>query len=1465
MDMGDLISFDGEFPDWYAQPEGTSLRISSSPETCSPTDWPHGRPIRLSDEPTQNDESQGTLQDPAQWNDGWEDLFPSAPSVSSHTPPTCNPPTSPTLITHKDPPPNQSEPPIVLQGSGASPLIPRQYQLQIYERALNENTIVVMDTGSGKTLVASMLIKEMRRREAEANRVLAERKRSFFVVSNVPLVKQQADAIRRDSSVEVIEICGASKTKKHQESVWAEIAESAQVVVITAHILLDALRQGYWHMSRPEALQDHVERPVQLVALYNPPPRYNRTLLSWQIRPMCNFEPKLLQVWNDAPVILAHLGPWCVDQIWRLAVKNLLAASRSTAGATEHLEAAKAVIAEGESLPPALEPESLTPKVQKLIQTLRVTVTMLGDKFCGIIFVQRRDTAVALTILLQEYEPFRDMFRTQVLAGHSEGHHPLLNMTSKEQSIIINKFREKEYNLLVSTSVAEEGLDIQPCNVVIRFDPVNTTTSYIQSRGRARRKDSRYIMLQECNNHREEAMLVKVHRGEQNMRIWCNNLENSQIGTSPEVIENPKIGISSMFAQQYLVSSTQALITLASAIPLVYRFCNVLSRDAYCESRPVFELRRGGMSGYYCDLILPAHAPVRVFQSDRASCKDMARMSAAFRACETLHRLGALDDHLEPVVARTFAQKEKQKETSAKPFRGEQNHEYPHNTPAFWKTYQFQDQSRSRQVYMCSMTLMDGSSRNHRYRASCIITSQPLPFECHVFNVYIDGEVQQMILKTSPTPLQLRKNQFSLLRQYTLTLFRRISRKKFEYSGGIPFLVAPMTDQDPAGSAIAWHEVDLGQALDPQPIVSERHSEAAIKEMVVMVANDRFRDYFVLEVLREHSLDEIMPKRFNAEIAAMRTGKSNKSLKPTFRQFFLWKYKTECTDDNTMVVLRQVKRLRNNLQPVIHGTAEQEDRASTLAPLSICQKSTISASVLRMSQITPSTICDLDALLLAQEVQQQLHLHDVNLDLLQVALTTSSANRDYNYERLELLGDSFLKFSITIRLYIVNPAKDEGELHMHRIKIISNTALLSHCLRLELFRHITSSPFHRKDWRPVQFLVDTIPWDREHSHALSNKTLADIVEALLGAAFRSGGTKVAFNAAKDLGIPFDEFGAWTDFHRVHSEMMLNKAEDANTTRNNEFSSQIKKLEARIGYTFQNPHLIHQAMTHASSSSSTLKDGLCYERLEFLGDAVLDFQVIQYFYNKYRDAPPGAITLIKDASVNNQILGAMAVQLGLGEFLIHSSGALAGEIERAIVAIETIKDQSANGLLEGEYWVDVKMPKVLGDLIESTIGAVFVDCGFDFETVSALFARLVRPFLDKHVNLDSIVIHPTKALLEYLQSKGCNNSRFDREEPTVAGGSNGIRAYSTLKRLGLGHGQHVGPTLECRFLVHGSLVASAKGTNMEELRKEVAVETMHRLKKEPELLELLCTCPRKRRSGQATMLDRYQGGHYGSGA
>lgn len=205
--MGDLILFEAEFPDRCAKSEDTSLRITSPPESRLPTEGPREwYESWLFDKPSQDDEPHGDLEDdPIRWDvSRWEDLFQRKASESRYIPPSNppDPPTSCTPITRPDPLPNQpSEPPTTLQGSGASPLIPRQYQLQIYERALNENTIVVMDTGSGKTLVAAMLIKEMRRREVKANRALAKVRceweggikviLSFFllVVACVPSIK----------------------------------------------------------------------------------------------------------------------------------------------------------------------------------------------------------------------------------------------------------------------------------------------------------------------------------------------------------------------------------------------------------------------------------------------------------------------------------------------------------------------------------------------------------------------------------------------------------------------------------------------------------------------------------------------------------------------------------------------------------------------------------------------------------------------------------------------------------------------------------------------------------------------------------------------------------------------------------------------------------------------------------------------------------------------------------------------------------------------------------------------------------------------------------------------------------------------------------------------------------------------------------------------------------------------------
>ena len=70
-------------------------------------------------------------------------------------------------------------------------------------------------------------------------------------------------------------------------------------------------------------------------------------------------------------------------------------------------------------------------------------------------------------------------------------------MKSNEQSKILTRFKAVDFNVLVATSVVEEGLDVRKCNLVVRFDGMNNYREYAQSKGRARAKNSKFIVMAE--------------------------------------------------------------------------------------------------------------------------------------------------------------------------------------------------------------------------------------------------------------------------------------------------------------------------------------------------------------------------------------------------------------------------------------------------------------------------------------------------------------------------------------------------------------------------------------------------------------------------------------------------------------------------------------------------------------------------------------------------------------------------------------------------------------------------------------------------------------------------------------------------------------------------------------------------------------------------------------------------------
>src|SRR5512140_440274 len=91
----------------------------------------------------------------------------------------------------------------------------------------------------------------------------------------------------------------------------------------------------------------------------------------------------------------------------------------------------------------------------------------------------------------------------------------------RDQVVTILKFRRGELNCLFATTVAEEGLDIPDCNVIIRFDLYNTLIQYIQSRGRARQSGSEYIHMVEKFNMFHQQKVAEIRTHEEALRKFC--------------------------------------------------------------------------------------------------------------------------------------------------------------------------------------------------------------------------------------------------------------------------------------------------------------------------------------------------------------------------------------------------------------------------------------------------------------------------------------------------------------------------------------------------------------------------------------------------------------------------------------------------------------------------------------------------------------------------------------------------------------------------------------------------------------------------------------------------------------------------------------------------------------------------------------------------------------------------------
>lgn len=133
--------------------------------------------------------------------------------------------------------------------------------------------------------------------------------------------------------------------------------------------------------------------------------------------------------------------------------------------------------------------------------------------------------------------------------------------------------------------------------------------------------------------------------------------------------------------------------------------------------------------------------------------------------------------------------------------------------------------------------------------------------------------------------------------------------------------------------------------------------------------------------------------------------------------------------------------------------------------------------------------------------------------------------------------------------------------------------------------------------------------------------------------------------------------------------------------------ELKELESLLGVTFKNKNLLKTALTHRSylneSSENDLKNN---ERLEFLGDAVLELITTEYLYERYPERPEGELTSFRSALVKTTSLSETSLDLNIGDFIMMSRG-----------------EEVTGGRTR---------PYILANTFESILGAIYIDQGYD---------------------------------------------------------------------------------------------------------------------------------------------------------
>lgn len=715
---------------------------------------------------------------------------------------------------------------------------------------------------------------------------------------------------------------------------------------------------------------DITDDPYILELQRNPSDR-NRRALERAIEKKDTFvQNSIRTLINHSNSIANQLGSWAADlYIWKAisAFLNRVEGRKDTVSIgwtdPEKLYLANFLRRVSPQRPPSAPQTShqVSGKGSALVSKLR----SIEEPVVCLIFVQERATVPILCDLLASCPGIAQKHRIKAMVSSSSIPKKCKHLAEpfdERERMALEDFRSGKVNILVATSVLEEGIDVPACNTVICFDSPPTPKAFIQRRGRARMQDSRLILF--C-----ESLSPAI----ENWERWEDDLQASFRDTESAARQLQQLEILEETSCASLeVRSTGARIDIDNSKTHLDHFCMSLHAGEFVDHRPEYIIHKHWDSSQLwlsATVILPLFLPPALrringegmWLSEKNATKD-----AALQAYKAVHAAGLVDDHLLPFKFHQF-QCVESRESSAE----------VEGLVDPWVDIRRGWEADIPELWLYSMSLEDDRGGNTDFG---LVLPCALP-DWRLVPLYIDESETCHFRCTSRRLLSTAEAK--ALPDHTSALLALHFSHRFPIRDERHVVQIFVSNLDISMKTIGARAFDPGEVTNHSQIGLLRSPWGSLSLYLGMLESKPAK----------HELQRLYPG-FD-----------------------------EVPDNVPHVLTKKWTKRSDFLHPLLNRPKHPEHPATSkriygAIPLSATRVDSVPVKYAKLGMLIPSLLHELEIMMITQKAALSLTKKPPVTDpaLWREAISSTEAHEPVNYERLEFLGDAVLKFCTALQL-----------------------------------------------------------------------------------------------------------------------------------------------------------------------------------------------------------------------------------------------------------------------------------------------------------------------------------------------------------------------------------------------------------------------------------------------------------------